>query len=102
MTPNACPCAGRQAGNLYVVMEHCRYGELDTFIRYRAAAARPFSEDEVMFMCAMGSKGVRMKRVASCKRFHQQRLKRCKRQRTGRWASKGSRRSSLAPPSPVC
>ena len=61
MTPNACPCAGRQAGNLYVVMEHCRYGELDTFIRYRAAAARPFSEDEVMFMCAMGSKGVRMK-----------------------------------------
>jgi hypothetical protein len=45
--PTAPPPKG---GSLYVVMEHCRYGELDAFVRYRAAAGRPFSEDEVMFM----------------------------------------------------
>jgi hypothetical protein len=33
-----------------MVMEHCRYGELATFVAHRAAAKKAFTEDEIMFM----------------------------------------------------
>lgn len=39
-----------QNGALHLVLEHCRCGELATFLRHRAATGRLFSEDEVMFM----------------------------------------------------
>lgn len=49
-TPQSLLTQTPQGGYLNMVMEHCRYGELASFIQHRAAANRLLSEDEVMFM----------------------------------------------------
>lgn len=45
----ACGCACLQEGTLHIVMEYCRYGDLSGLIANRAQAAKPFTEQEIMF-----------------------------------------------------
>ncbi|WIA11274.1 hypothetical protein OEZ85_011398 [Tetradesmus obliquus] len=39
----------KQEGTLHIVMEYCRYGDLSGLIANRAQAAKPFTEQEIMF-----------------------------------------------------